>query len=111
MHLGANRNASSLMQEPLGESNLKKELGVLVDHRLGNGMQCLAAACKAGRILPCINKGIYSRDKTKSATLKDSGLAASWLCHPVLITSPKQGCAGASPNKSKKANKPTGGPQ
>lgn len=56
MHLGAkNRNASSLVEEPLWKSRVKNDLGVIIDHRLSNGMQRLAAACK---ILPCINKGI-----------------------------------------------------
>ena len=50
--------------EPLGDSRMEKELGILVDDRLSNGMQCQAAANKANRILPCIKKGINSRDKT-----------------------------------------------
>ena len=47
-----NTNASySLGGEPLGESRMEKDLGVLVDERLSNGMQCQAAASKANRIL------------------------------------------------------------
>ena len=43
---------------------MEKDLGVLVEDRLSNSMQCQAAAAKAGRILACIRKGMYSRDKT-----------------------------------------------
>ena len=41
MHLGVkNRNAIyTLGGEPLGESRMEKDLGVLVDDRLSNGMQ------------------------------------------------------------------------
>ena len=54
----------SLGGEPLGESRMEKDLGVLVNDRLSNGMQCQSAANKANRILACIKKGINSRDKT-----------------------------------------------
>ena len=50
--------------EPLGESRMEKDLGVLVDDRLSNGMQCQAAANNANRILACIKRGINARDKT-----------------------------------------------
>ena len=52
MHLsGKNMNAIyTLGGEPLGESRMEKDLGVLVD-RLSNGMRCQAAANKANRIL------------------------------------------------------------
>ena len=53
----------TLGEEPLGESRMEKDLGVLVDDGLSNGMQCQAAANKANRILACIKKGINSRDK------------------------------------------------
>ena len=43
---------------------MEKDLGVLVDDKLSNGMQWEAAASKANRILACIKKGIHSRDKT-----------------------------------------------
>ena len=58
MHLGGkNMNEIyTLGGEPLGKSRMKKDLGVLVDDRLSNGMQCQAAANKANRILACINK-------------------------------------------------------
>ena len=66
MHLGGkNMNAIyTLGGEPLGESRMEKDLGVLVDDRLSNGMQCQAAANKANRILACIKRGINCRDKT-----------------------------------------------
>ena len=45
----------SLGGQPLGESRMEKNLGVLVDDRLSNGMQC-----KAIRIMAYIKKGINS---------------------------------------------------
>lgn len=42
---------------------MEKDLGVLIEHRLSNSMQSQAAATKASRILECIKKGIYSKDK------------------------------------------------
>ena len=53
MHLGVkNSNAIyTLGGEPLVESRMERDLGVLVDDRLSNGMQCQAAANKANRIL------------------------------------------------------------
>ena len=64
-HLGGkNMNAIySLGGEPLGESRMEKDLGVLVDDGLSNDMQCQAAANKANRILACIKKGINARDE------------------------------------------------
>ena len=66
IHMGTrNRKANYILGgEPLGESKMEKDLGVLVDDKLSNGMQCQAAASKANRILACIKKGIRSRDKT-----------------------------------------------
>lgn len=50
----------------LGESRMEKDLRVLVDNKLSNCncMQYQAAASKASIFLVCINKGIYSVDKT-----------------------------------------------
>ena len=62
---GKNANAIfTLGGEPLGESRMEKDLGVLIDDMFSNGMQCQAAANKANRILACIKKGINSKDKT-----------------------------------------------
>ena len=67
MHLGAkNTNAIyTLGGEPLGESKMVKDLGVLVDDGLSNGIQCQAAANKANRTLACIKKRIKGVVKVK----------------------------------------------
>ena len=66
MHLGAkNMHASYMLGGvQLGGSVVEKDLGVLVDHKLNNGMQCQAAVSKASKVLSCIIKrGMDSRDR------------------------------------------------
>ena len=47
----------------LGGSVVEKDLGVLVDHKLNNNMQCQAAVSKASKVLSCIRRGMDSRDR------------------------------------------------
>ena len=65
MHLGAkNMHASYILGGvQLGGSVVEKDLGVLVDHKLNNGMQCQAAVSKASKVLSCIKRGMDSRDR------------------------------------------------
>ena len=64
MHLGnKNMHASYMLGGvQLGGSVAEKDLGVLVDHKLNNGMQCQAAVSKA-RVLSCNGRGIDSRER------------------------------------------------
>ena len=90
-----------------GEPRMEKDLGVLVDDRLSNGMQCQAAVNKASRILACNKKGINSRDKyiilPLYKTLVWPHLEYAYL---VLGTSPQKGYSGTgeSTEKGNKAN-------
>ena len=65
MHLGAkNMHASYILGGvELGGSVVEKDLGVLVDHKLNDGMQCQAAVSKASKVLSCIKRGTDSRDR------------------------------------------------
>ena len=43
----------------LGGSVVEKDLGVLVDHKLNNGMQCQAAVSKVSKVVSCITVFLY----------------------------------------------------
>ena len=104
MHLGTkNMHATyTLGGVCLGESVMEKDLGVLVDHRLNNSMQCQAAVSKASKILSCIRKGIDSRDRDIILPLyKSISETSSGICCPVLGTSSQKGCFGTGESTEK----------
>ena len=47
----------------LGGSVVEKDLGILVNRKLNNGMQCQAAVSKASKVLSCIKRGMDSRER------------------------------------------------
>ncbi|CAM4586410.1 unnamed protein product [Caretta caretta] len=65
MHLGINNKNFSykLGTHQLEVTEEKKDLGVLVDHRMTMSRQCDMAMKKANAVLGCIRRGISSRDK------------------------------------------------
>uniref|UniRef100_A0A803K1Z4 Reverse transcriptase domain-containing protein n=1 Tax=Xenopus tropicalis TaxID=8364 RepID=A0A803K1Z4_XENTR len=65
MHLGCKNMQApyTLNGTALGKSIMEKDLGVLVDNKLGCSKQCQAAAARANRVLSCIKRGIDSREE------------------------------------------------
>uniref|UniRef100_A0A803K2X2 Reverse transcriptase domain-containing protein n=1 Tax=Xenopus tropicalis TaxID=8364 RepID=A0A803K2X2_XENTR len=65
MHLGCKNMQApyTLNGTALGKSIMEKELGVLVDNKLGCSKQCQAAAARANKVLSCIKRGIDSREE------------------------------------------------
>ncbi|KAE8636156.1 hypothetical protein XENTR_v10002860 [Xenopus tropicalis] len=65
MHLGCKNIQATytLNGTALGKSIMEKDLGVLVDNKLGCSKQCQAAAARANKVLSCIKRGIDSREE------------------------------------------------
>uniref|UniRef100_A0A803JYA6 Reverse transcriptase domain-containing protein n=1 Tax=Xenopus tropicalis TaxID=8364 RepID=A0A803JYA6_XENTR len=65
MHLGCKNMQApyTLNGTALGKSIMEKDLGVLVDNKLGCSKQCQAAAARANKVLSCIKRGIDSREE------------------------------------------------
>uniref|UniRef100_A0A803KBH9 Reverse transcriptase domain-containing protein n=1 Tax=Xenopus tropicalis TaxID=8364 RepID=A0A803KBH9_XENTR len=65
MHLGCKNMQApyTLNGTALGKSIMEKDLGVLVDNKLGCSKQCQAAAARANKDLSCIKRGIDSREE------------------------------------------------
>uniref|UniRef100_A0A803JMQ3 Reverse transcriptase domain-containing protein n=1 Tax=Xenopus tropicalis TaxID=8364 RepID=A0A803JMQ3_XENTR len=65
MHLGCKNMQApyTLNGTALGKSIMEKDLGVLVDNKLGCNKQCQAAAARANKVLSCIKRGIDSREE------------------------------------------------
>ncbi|KAE8583167.1 hypothetical protein XENTR_v10020449 [Xenopus tropicalis] len=62
MHLGCQNMQApyTLNGTALGKSIMEKDLGVLVDNKLGCSKQCQAASARANKVLSCIKRGIDS---------------------------------------------------
>ena len=47
----------------LGNTDMEKDLGILINSKLSCKKQCQAAAAKANKIMGCIKRGIDARDE------------------------------------------------
>lgn len=52
-----------IMGMSLGKLEMEKDLGVIVDYKLKGSLQCQVVVNKVSRVLFCIKKGMYCRDK------------------------------------------------
>uniref|UniRef100_A0A803K0K4 Reverse transcriptase domain-containing protein n=1 Tax=Xenopus tropicalis TaxID=8364 RepID=A0A803K0K4_XENTR len=94
MHLGCNNMQAlyTLNGTALGKSIMEKDLGVLVDNKLGCSKQCQAAGARANWVLSCIKWGIDSREGGGySSPLQSAGKAPSRICCSVLVSSAQTG--------------------
>ena len=71
LHLGHSNNhyPYKLGDERIEKSPVEKDLGVLVDEKLGMSQQCVLAAWKANCVLGCIKKGVASREREVNVPL------------------------------------------
>uniref|UniRef100_A0A8C5MQR1 Reverse transcriptase domain-containing protein n=1 Tax=Leptobrachium leishanense TaxID=445787 RepID=A0A8C5MQR1_9ANUR len=65
MHFGVKYTQATytLNGTELGKSKQEKHLGVIIDFKLSNNVQCQTAAAKASKVLACIKRGIHSWDE------------------------------------------------
>ena len=94
---------------------MEKDLGVLVDHKLNNGMQCQAAVSKASKVLSCIKRGMDSRERERDnfAPVQNISKTSSGICSSVLGTSSQKGYRGTgeSAEQGNQTDKRNGGAQ
>uniref|UniRef100_A0A8C5PPB0 Reverse transcriptase domain-containing protein n=1 Tax=Leptobrachium leishanense TaxID=445787 RepID=A0A8C5PPB0_9ANUR len=65
MHFGVKNTQAiyTLNGTELGKSKQEKDLGIIIDFKLSNNVQCQTAAAKASKVLACIKRGVHSRDE------------------------------------------------
>uniref|UniRef100_A0A8C5MT82 Reverse transcriptase domain-containing protein n=1 Tax=Leptobrachium leishanense TaxID=445787 RepID=A0A8C5MT82_9ANUR len=65
MHFGVKNTQViyTLNGTELGKSKQEKDLGIIIDFKLSNNVQCQTAAAKASKVLACIKRGVHSRDE------------------------------------------------
>uniref|UniRef100_A0A8C5MJL4 Reverse transcriptase domain-containing protein n=1 Tax=Leptobrachium leishanense TaxID=445787 RepID=A0A8C5MJL4_9ANUR len=65
MHFGVKNTQViyTLNGTELGKCKQEKDLGIIIDFKLSNNVQCQTAVAKASKVLACIKRGVHSRDE------------------------------------------------